>query len=92
MPTEHIVQLLIVERDRLDAAISALRGTKRRGRPPKNPLANAPDWVTGKKPAEIQTKKRGRRYSLAARKRQAAKMRLYWKNKKKQTKTSAATA
>jgi hypothetical protein len=88
MPTEHIVLLLIAERDRLDAAISALGGTKRRGRPPKNPLANAPAWVTGKKPAE--TKKRGRRYSLAARKRQAAKMRLYWKNKRKETKLATA--
>ena len=39
MNTEHIVALLISERDKLNRAIEAL-GTpvKRRGRPPKNPL------------------------------------------------------
>ena len=31
--------------------------TKRRGRPRKDPLADAPDWITGTKP----TKKKGRR-------------------------------
>jgi hypothetical protein len=40
MPTEHIVALLIQERDRLNRAIEALQGpTKHRGRPPKNPLS-----------------------------------------------------
>jgi hypothetical protein len=39
MPTEHIVALLIAERDKLNRAIDALQGpTKRRGRPPRNPL------------------------------------------------------
>jgi hypothetical protein len=44
MSTEHIVQLLIQERDRLNRAIEALSGStgKRRGRPPKNPLIGLP--------------------------------------------------
>src|SRR5258706_9068557 len=40
MQTEQIVSMLIAERDRLSKAIEALQGpTKRRGRPPKNPVA-----------------------------------------------------
>jgi hypothetical protein len=36
MPVDHIIALLIAERDKLSRAIEALRGsTKRRGRPPK---------------------------------------------------------
>ena len=36
MPTDHIVSLLIAERDKLIRAIEALQGAaKRRGRPPK---------------------------------------------------------
>jgi hypothetical protein len=37
MPTEHILALLIQERDKLNRAIEALQGgVKRRGRPPKH--------------------------------------------------------
>jgi hypothetical protein len=36
MPTDHIVALLIAERDKLNAAIEILQGSpKRPGRPPK---------------------------------------------------------
>jgi hypothetical protein len=43
MPIEHIVALLVVERNRLDAAILALQGPiKRRGRPPKEAAATVP--------------------------------------------------
>jgi hypothetical protein len=39
MDTQQIVALLIAERDRLNRAIEVLQGpTKRRGRPPKNPV------------------------------------------------------
>ena len=43
MPTEHIIALLIAERDKLNRAIEALggTGTKRRGRAPKNPVGAA---------------------------------------------------
>lgn len=42
MPIEHILALLIEERDKINRAIEALGGIvkKRRGRPPKSPLAN----------------------------------------------------
>ena len=43
MPTEHIVSLLIQERDKLNRAIEALQGPiKRRGRPPKGRANNTP--------------------------------------------------
>jgi hypothetical protein len=57
MPTDQILALLLAERDNLNRAIEALSGpTKRRGRPPKNPLAVA---------AAAPPKKRGRTFSPA---------------------------
>jgi hypothetical protein len=74
MPTEHIVALLIAERDRLTKAIEALQGpAKRLGRPPKNPVAvpaaaeysdpTMPDWVKSKSkvaptPEPVPTKRK----------------------------------
>ena len=80
MSTEHIVALLISERDKLNRAIEAL-GTpvKRRGRPPKNPLAAA---VTT--PSETLTPKKGRRLSPAKRKAQSERMKAYWAKRRKQ--------
>jgi hypothetical protein len=80
MPTEHIIALLIAERDKLNRAIEALQGpVKRRGRPPKNPhlaaLAQAPT------PAAM-TKRKSRR-SAAARKAQSQRMKAYWAAKRK---------
>lgn len=72
MPTDHIIALLIAERDKLNVAIEALQGTKRRGRPPKsspNNVIPAPE-------------KKHHMRTAAARKAQAAKMRAYWKKKK----------
>lgn len=77
MSTEQIVALLVAERDRLSRAIEALQGpTKRRGRPPKNPLAITSTIVA----AEPAPKKR--KFSPAQRKAQAAKMKAYWKTRK----------
>src|SRR5580704_16672535 len=46
MPTEHILSLLISERDKLNRAIEALgEPVKRRGRPPKAAQAPAPTPV-----------------------------------------------
>jgi hypothetical protein len=45
MLTDQIISLLIAERDKLNRAIEALQGTKRRGRPPKSGIvltASAP--------------------------------------------------
>ena len=76
MGTEHIVQLLIQERDRLNRAIEALNGStrKRRGRPPKNPLAivaerDGPFPMKKRKPFSAATK---RKMKLAQQKRWAA--------------------
>jgi hypothetical protein len=86
MPTEHIVALLIQERDKLNRAIEALQGPlKRRGRPPKNPLA-ASVAVT----AEPAPAKKKRIFSAAQRKQQAAKMKAYWAAKKAAGKKPAA--
>jgi hypothetical protein len=80
MPTEHIVALLIQERDKLNRAIEALRGpAKRRGRPPKNasPSVSAPTITAAAAPA---LKKRI--ITAEQRKAQAKRMRAYWAKKK----------
>jgi hypothetical protein len=74
MPTEHILALLIAERDKLNKAIEALSGpTKRLGRPPKNPL-------TAAAPAP---KKKRRNFSAAQREAAAERMRQRWAAKRK---------
>jgi hypothetical protein len=69
--TSYIVTILIQERDRLNTAIAALQGPKRRGRPPKSAIAAAA-------PA-------GRRRARTAkeRKAQSARMKAYWAARKK---------
>jgi hypothetical protein len=74
MSSEHIVALLIQERDRLNKAIEALLGnSRRRGRPPKNPLTSEPapaaKTPTKRKPFSAATK---RKMALAQKKRWAA--------------------
>jgi hypothetical protein len=80
MQTDHIVALLVAERDRINRAIEALQGTKRRGRPPKNPLAA----LTPATPA-AQKKRRGG-MSAAARKAQSERMKAQWAKRRKQAK------
>ena len=85
MPTEHILGLLIVERDKLNKAIAALQGpTKRVGRPPKTPLA-AP---TSEEPAQ-PAKKRHRKFTAAQRKQQAERMKAFWAAKKASAKSQS---
>ena len=80
MPTEHIIALLIAERDKLNRAIEALQGpVKRRGRPPKNPLIAALAPAPTTTPATKH--KRGR--SAAARKAQSQRMKAFWAAKRK---------
>jgi hypothetical protein len=82
MPTDDIVALLITERDRLNRAIEVLQGpTKRRGRPPKNPLAAVA--ATKNAPAPTVPAKKKRTFSAAQRKEQAKRMKAYWAAKKK---------
>jgi len=76
MPIDEILALLIAERDRLSRAIEALQGTvKRRGRPPKNPVAIF---------AAVPTKKRAGSMGAAARKAQSARMKAYWAKRRKE--------
>jgi hypothetical protein len=81
MPTEHIVALLIAERDNLNRAIEALggTGTRRRGRPRKNAAAEV--GVAAPVPA-----KKHHMRTPAARKAQARRMKLYWRKRKRQGK------
>jgi hypothetical protein len=82
VPTEHIVALLIAERDKLNQAIEVLQGpTKRRGRPPKNALNGGRPSIVPE-PSQPAQKKR-RKFTPAQRKQQAEKMRAYWLAKKK---------
>jgi len=81
MPTEHIIALLITERDKLNRAIEALQGSaKRRGRPPKNPMSAI---VT---PVAAPVAKKRKRRSAAQRKAQADRMKAYWASKRKKAK------
>jgi hypothetical protein len=78
MPTDHIIALLIAERDKLNRAIEALQGpAKRRGRPPKAVATfAAPDASTPKR----------KRRNPAQRKAQAERMKAYWAAKRKKAK------
>jgi len=78
MATEHIVALLVAERDRLNRAIEALQGPmKRRGRPPKSALG-APAA------APAAGVRRGRPPMSAAEKKAASeRMKAYWAAKRK---------
>jgi hypothetical protein len=89
MPTEQIVALLIAERDKLNLAIQALQGpTKRRGRPPKNPL-NVVGAVSA--PAPVKTKRR--KFTAAQREAASERMRQRWATKRKtEAKSQSKTA
>lgn len=81
MPTDHIIALLIAERDKLNQAIAALTGgvaAKRRGRPPKSAAALAEATPA---PA-VAPKKHGRTFSAAQRKAASERMRARWAAKK----------
>ena len=79
MNLEHILAVLISERDKLNRAIEVLGNpVKRRGRPPKNPLATllaAPMNSAPKKTGGL---------SPAKRKAQSERMKAYWAKRKKQ--------
>jgi hypothetical protein len=77
MAAEHILALLIQERDKLNRAIEALQGARRRGRPPKAAASAV------SRPSEAVPAKRRPR-TPAQRKAQAKRMREYWAKRKKQ--------
>jgi hypothetical protein len=81
MPTEHIVALLIQERDKLNRAIEALQGpVKRRGRPPKR-FANVETSMNPKAEAASKTHKKVV-WSAARKKAHIARMKAYWAKRK----------
>ena len=76
MPLDHILSLLIAERDKLNRAIEALQGpAKRLGRPPKNPLAVSA--APAKRPRQKSAAQ------IARDKAASARMRAYWAAKRK---------
>jgi hypothetical protein len=79
MPTEHIVALLIAERDKLNRAIEVLggTGTRRRGRPRKNPIGEVGAV------AVAPSKNNHHMRTPAARRAQAQRMKAYWAKRKK---------
>jgi len=89
MPTDHIVSLLIAERDKLNRAIEALGAPlKRRGRPPKNPapVATAVAVPAVAVPAEAPAAPKRRPRTAAQRKVQAERMKAYWARRRKEEK------
>ena len=83
MPTDHILSLLIEERDKLTRAIEALQGSARRpGRPRKNPSGVSLSTST-----DGSTPRRGG-MSVAARKAASARMKLFWAKRRKAAKSS----
>ena len=90
MPTEHILILLISERDKLNRAIEALGApVKRRGRPAKNKTVTTP-FGTG----NVVSPPKRRAFTAAQRKQQGERMREFWAAKRKSggTATKAAPA
>jgi hypothetical protein len=76
MPTEHILALLIQERDRLNRAIEVLEGpVKGRGRAPKNVAVTTEQSPTNR-----------RRFTPAQRRKQSERMKAYWAAKRKSAK------
>jgi hypothetical protein len=81
MPVEHIVSLLIAERDRLERAIEALQSpAKRRGRRPKHFAAGATEPST-----HVPAKKKAE-WSAAKRRAQGERMKAYWEKRRKAAK------
>jgi hypothetical protein len=71
MATEHILALLIQERDRLNRAIEALQGpVNRRGRPPKHSQAGV-----------LETAPKKRTMSAATRRKMARAQKKRWAEK-----------
>jgi hypothetical protein len=81
MPTDHIIALLLAERDKFNRAIEALQGpVKRRGRPPRNSSAAASVPLA---PLSAPPAKKRKGLSGAARKAQSQRMKAYWAAKRK---------
>ena len=84
MATEHILSLLISERDKLNRAIEALgEPVKRRGRP----ATSTPPIATS-----VADPPKRRTFTAAQRKQQAARMKAFWAAKRKASGKTAKAA
>jgi hypothetical protein len=84
MPTDHILALLIAERDKLNRAIDALQGpVKRRGRSPKNPATPSAVLVTADTLSAPIPKKKRPRWTAAKRKAAAERAKAVWVRRRK---------
>ena len=80
MPTDHILNLLIEERNKIDRAIAALQGTPRATMPRKTKTLAAETTVSTK-----DIRKRPR-WTAAQRKAAAERSKAMWANRRKATK------
>jgi hypothetical protein len=82
MPIDHILALLISERDKLNRAIEALggTGTKRRGRPRKGAAREVSPAAVAAAPVPA---KNHHMNTAAARKAQSLRMKAFWAKRKK---------
>jgi type II secretory pathway component HofQ len=81
-----ILAVLTAERDKLNQAIAILQGSgvpKRRGRPPKNPLAALMALTAPASAARPNAKLARPKRTKAQREAQAERMRKYWAARKK---------
>jgi len=84
MAIDHIVALLLAERDRLTRAIEALQGPAvRRGRP-AGTVSKKTAPVAAHAPVKAAAAAKHRNQSPAARKAASERMKAYWAAKRKQ--------
>ena len=87
MPTDHILALLIAERDKIDRAIQALGvGTKRRGRPPGSGVKRV-EAVVEPTPTAVKTVKK--KWTPAQKEEARARAKAMWAARKKAAKKKA---
>jgi hypothetical protein len=77
MPTDHILSLLISERDKLTRAIEVLQGSSRGGRPRKSAMS-----ATDATPTKTRTRKR--RWTQAMKRAAAERAKAVWVRRRKQ--------
>ena len=80
MPTDHILDLLLREKTKIDAAIAALQGTSRGGRPRKNVMP-----ATDTTPTPNHARKR-RRWTEAMREAARQRSKAMWIKRRKAAK------
>jgi hypothetical protein len=75
MTSEHILELLIEERDRLNAAVEALRGPAKLGLPPLNGSVAS---IMATLPSKLPVEKKKRHISAAGKRKMAEAQKKRW--------------